>query len=190
MRHSFTLVLVAFLASPLFASTPTIPLLRVPDGGLQPQAVVDGKGTLHLLYFKGDPSHGDLFYVHSSDGGDAFSAPIRVNSQPESVIAIGTIRGAHLCLGKTTARTSRGWGPNPPSPEHPAMNFRCRTSRSNDAWTGFEPQRNVITLHPGLDGGGRGGGGWAGGCVRRLACPDRAKDRRSQSPRVDRQIHR
>src|SRR5262249_43885903 len=41
-----------------------VELLRTPDGGIQPQAVVDAKGTLHLIYFKGDKAEaGDLFYV-------------------------------------------------------------------------------------------------------------------------------
>ena len=28
---------------------------RLPDGGLQPEAVVDADGVLHMLYFSGDP---------------------------------------------------------------------------------------------------------------------------------------
>ena len=35
---------------------------RLPDGGLQPEAVVDADGVLHMLYFSGDPETGDLFY--------------------------------------------------------------------------------------------------------------------------------
>src|ERR1700676_842000 len=41
-----------------------VTVLRVPHGGIQPQAAVDDKGILHLTYFLGDPSHGDLYYVH------------------------------------------------------------------------------------------------------------------------------
>ena len=29
-------------------------LLRVPDRGIQPQVVLDGKGTVHMVYFKGE----------------------------------------------------------------------------------------------------------------------------------------
>src|SRR5947209_7032582 len=56
-------------------------LLRVPNGGIQPQVAVDAKGGVHLLYFKGDPGGGDLFYARSRDGMH-FGDPLRVNSQP------------------------------------------------------------------------------------------------------------
>jgi hypothetical protein len=36
-----------------------VTLVRTPEGGIQPQAVVDNAGTAHLLYFKGDPGHGE-----------------------------------------------------------------------------------------------------------------------------------
>ena len=75
-------------------------VLRVPDGGLQPQAVVDRHGALHIVYLTGEPRHGDIFYARSSDGGRTFSKPIRVNSQQGSAVAAGTIRGAQLSMGK------------------------------------------------------------------------------------------
>ena len=69
-------------------TTSKVSLLRVPNGGIQPQAMVDRKGTVHLIYFSGDPRAGDIFYVRSV-AGETFSAPIRVNSRPGSAIAIG-----------------------------------------------------------------------------------------------------
>src|SRR5262245_26983337 len=76
-----------------------VTLLRVPQGGIQPQVAVDAHGTVHLVYYRGDPRQGDLFYARSSDG-TTFSEPIPVNSQPGSAIAAGNIRGAHLAVGK------------------------------------------------------------------------------------------
>src|SRR5262245_53300801 len=74
---------------------------RTPDGGIQPQAVVDARGTLHLIYFKGDKAEaGDLFYVRRDTGKERFSDPIRVNSQPASAIAFGSMRGGQITLGK------------------------------------------------------------------------------------------
>src|SRR5262249_51452270 len=75
-----------------------VTLLRVPDPGLQPQGVVDGKGVVHLVYFKGEAKGGNLFYVRSEDG-EKFSDPLRVNSRPNAM-AVGNIRGAHLAVGK------------------------------------------------------------------------------------------
>ena len=40
-----------------------VTLIRTPGGGIQPQLAVDENGVLHLIYFKGDPSAGDVYYV-------------------------------------------------------------------------------------------------------------------------------
>src|SRR5207302_344064 len=81
-------------------SSVSVEVIRTPNGGIQPQALVDAKGVLHLVYFKGDPAAGDLFYVSRAAGDKDFSSAIRVNSQPGSAIAIGTIRGGQIALGK------------------------------------------------------------------------------------------
>jgi len=69
-----------------FARPETVTLRRVPEGGIQPQVAVDRMGNLHMVYYKGDPGHGDLYYVRSRDGGVSFSAPLRVNSIVDSAI--------------------------------------------------------------------------------------------------------
>lgn len=134
----------------------SIAFLRVPDGGIQPQASVDSQGVLHLIYFLGDPKAGDIYYVRSEDGV-RFSKSCRVNSEPGSAMAIGNIRGAHLALGKngrahvawmgTTQRKSAD------SHAH-ASSAPMLYARLNDAGTAFEPQRNLIQTAFGLDGGG------------------------------------
>src|SRR5579864_4015668 len=68
-----------------------VALVRVPDAGIQPQVAVDETGVVHLIYFKGDPGKGDLYYVRSRDGGTTFSAPLLVNSVRGSAVAIGNI---------------------------------------------------------------------------------------------------
>jgi len=131
----------------------------VPSGGIQPQAVRDGTGALHLLYYQGDPRHGDLFYMKSSDMGTTWSSPLRVNSEAGTAIALGTIRGGQIAIGKDN-RVHVAWngskadsrGPvNPESGQHEAPMIY---SRLNDAHTGFEPARSVMTRTFGLDGGG------------------------------------
>src|SRR6266566_1244039 len=77
-----------------------VKLLATPDGGIQPQAAVDAKGVVHLIYFKGEPGAGDIFYVRRGPGEETFSKPIQVNSQPHTAMAMGTIRGAQLAVGK------------------------------------------------------------------------------------------
>ena len=130
-----------------------VTLLRVPDGGIQPQCMVDAKGVLHLIYFKGEPAGGDVFYVRSEDAGRNFSKPLRVNSKPHSVIAIGNVRGAHLALGKN-ARVHVAWmGSSKAEPLGPDKQTPLLYTRLNDEGTAFEPQRNVIRSAYGLDGG-------------------------------------
>jgi hypothetical protein len=101
-RTAFLLLGVFLLGSPgLLAAEHAgkVTTLRVPQGGIQPQAVVDDKGTVHLIYFHGEPRGGNVFYVRST-GGAKFTEPIRVNSRPNSAIAVGNIRGAHVAVGK------------------------------------------------------------------------------------------
>src|SRR5262245_30106236 len=55
-----------------------VSVIRTPDGGLQPQTAVDASGTLHLIYFKGDPKAGDIFYARRKAGEMEFSKALRV----------------------------------------------------------------------------------------------------------------
>src|SRR5882724_3753128 len=94
-------ILLATLAfNSVATEAPTVTLLRAPDSGIQPQAAVDAKGVVHLIYFKGDPKGGDIFYVRREPGREQFSDPLQVNHQPSTAMALGTIRGAQLAVGK------------------------------------------------------------------------------------------
>jgi len=46
-----------------------IVLTRVPDGGLQPQALSAPDGTTHLVYFKGNPQAGGSVLRAQGTGG-------------------------------------------------------------------------------------------------------------------------
>jgi len=127
---------------------------RLPAGGVQPQVAVDSRGVVHLIYLQGDPTRSDIFYVHSDDGGLSWSPPLRVNSQPGSAIAIGTVRGAQIAIGKDDRIHVAWMGSNVAQPLGPGGSSPMLYARLSANAGGFEPQRNVISLHPGLDGGG------------------------------------
>lgn len=134
-------------------------LLRVPEGGLQPQVAVDDRGDLHLVYYRGDAHHGNLFYVRSADHGATFSPAIPVN-QPGSAIAAGTIRGAQLAIGKG-GRVHVAWnGSNeaklqgPVNPDSGKPGAPMLYTRLDDTGRAFEPERNLMHHSFGLDGGG------------------------------------
>jgi hypothetical protein len=135
-------------------------MIRVPGSGLQPQAVQDASGVLHLIYYAGDHRQGDLHYSRSGDGGETFSPAIRVNSQEGSAIAAGTIRGGQLALGKG-GRPHVAWNGSgkaeprgPVNPDSAKPGEPMLYSRLNDEGSGFEPQRNLMLHSFGLDGGG------------------------------------
>jgi hypothetical protein len=158
--RSFLLLALLLSAGIAPAATNEVILRRVPGGGIQPEAVRDASGILHLLYFSGDPAGGDLYYVRSSDDGATFSKPIRVNSAAGSAIAAGSIRGGQLAIG-AGGRAHVAWNgsgrPGSPGAKDPLTGRdgpQMFYARLNDAGTAFEPQRGLMQRSVDLDGGG------------------------------------
>jgi hypothetical protein len=130
-----------------------VEVVALPGGGMQPQAIVDANDVLHVLYFAGAPAGGDLFYVTRAPGTAAFSTPLRVNSEPGSAIATGSVRGGQIALGRN------GW-------VHVAWNASHPIDRDGEQVTPmwyarlppgagrFEAQRAMGAHTRHLDGGG------------------------------------
>ena len=152
---------VLVCAAPLWATLPpgavkpngAVTLVRVPGGGIQPQAAVDAHGILHVVYLHGDPDAENIYYVHKPLAGSRpFSPPLRVNSVPGSATALGSIRGAQIAVGRQGG-VYVVWNGSDTAPKGPGgapMLF----ARLNAAGTAFEPERNLITGAGGIDGGG------------------------------------
>lgn len=146
-------VSVPTVLMPVRADAGPVHIVRVPDGGIEPAAKVEAGGRVHIIYFKGDPAHGDVYYAHSGDGA-VFSAPLRVNSTPGSALVVGSVRGPRLALGKggrvhvtwTGSDRAKSRGKEGAAP--------LLYARMNDARDAFEPERNIISRYEGLDGGG------------------------------------
>jgi hypothetical protein len=156
----WALLLSGISASAGLLNNSDISLVRVPNDGIQPQAIMDRAGIVHLLYYSGDAVHGNLFYVKSSDAGLTWSAPSRVNSVIGTAVAAGTIRGGQMAIGKS-GRIHVAWNGSSESESkgaiHPELGQPSAPmlySRMNDAGTGFELERNLMTRTFGLDGGG------------------------------------
>src|SRR5262249_39601803 len=131
---------------------PSVEIIRAPQGGIQPQAAIDRAGVIHLVYFRGDPAGGDLYYVRREPNARDFSAAIRVNSQPGSAVAIGTIRGAQLALGRG-GRVHVAW--NGSQRARPLNHFGSTPmlyARSTEDGRAFEDQRNLMLQTSVLDG--------------------------------------
>jgi hypothetical protein len=123
---------------------------RVPGGGIQPRVAVDDRGTVHLIYFRGDASHGDIVYLRSTDAGATFSEPIRVNREAGSAIATGSVRGGQIAVGGN-GRVHVAWNGSRVTGPHSTPMFY---TRMNDAATAFEPERSVMHAGYNIDGGG------------------------------------
>jgi hypothetical protein len=140
-------------------STLSIKAVRVPNGGIQPQAVADLTGRIHLLYYSGDPGYGDLYYTISDDEGQTWSRPLRVNSRVGTAVALGTIRGGQMAIGRNHRvyvlwnGSSEVEGDGPLNPESGKRGMPLLYTRLNDAANAFEPERNLMTHTFGLDGG-------------------------------------
>ena len=149
---------VPFLKSDLLTASPgseaAVRLMKTPNGGIQPQAVIDERGRLHLVYLVGEPFAGDIYYVRREAGEETFSTAVRVNSQSGSAIAFGTMRGAHIAVGKN-GRVHVAWnGSITAEPRGPKNSDPMLYARMNDAGDAFEAQRNLMQFSSGLDGGG------------------------------------
>jgi hypothetical protein len=156
---SFSLLAAVFSGLPGHAADDgrkRVEVVRTPDGGIQPQAVIDAAGTIHLIYFKGDPAGGDLYYAFrkTAPASAGFLRPIRVNSQAGSAIATGTIRGGQLALGKGE-RLHVAWnGSQKARPANPIKGVPMLYARSDGSRSAFEAERNLMQRTFGLDGGG------------------------------------
>ena len=155
-RRSILLLLLSLLAINLNAAESSrVALVRTPDGGIQPQAAVDSKGVVHLIYYKGDAGGGDIFYARQQPGETSFSKPMPVNSQPGSAIAAGSIRGAQLAVGQK-GRVHVVWNGGKGATK---VNMGGKEvtpllyTRLNEEGTAFEAERNILTYAAGLDGG-------------------------------------
>lgn len=134
-----------FFASVSAFADAKITLLRTPNNGIQPQAVVDAQGTLHLIYFKGESSSGTLFYVKRPVGSDHFTEPMRVTVTPNSAMATGTVRGGQIAIGKN-GRVHVAWNG---AGQASGMLY----TRLNDAGTAFEAAQQLMRLTAQADGG-------------------------------------
>jgi hypothetical protein len=138
--------------APPDGALPAVALLRLPDGGIQPQVAVDDRGVAHVVFFKGEPGGGDLYYARLDPERRRFSPSVRLNSVAGSAIATGSVRGAQLAVGRD-GRVHVAWNGAAAAPgggtRHPML-----YSRSTGDGASFAPQRDLLTWTSGIDGGG------------------------------------
>jgi hypothetical protein len=131
-------------------AAPRVEMLRLPGEGIQPQVVMDEQQVLHVLYFKGLPAGGDLYYIRRPQGAAGFSSPLRVNSTPGSALATGSVRGGQLAVG-ANGRAHVAW--------YGARELDIAGAKRRPVWYArlgddarFAPQVNVAAVSTGIDG--------------------------------------
>jgi hypothetical protein len=132
---------------------PQVKLLRMPQGGIQPQTAVDSHGVLHMIYFTGDADSGNIEYVQRALGAKEFSKPIRVNTQPASALAVGTVRGPQMAVGRDGRVYVVWFGSAKANPRGPGGSTPLLFSRLEASGKAFTPERNLVRYAKGLDGG-------------------------------------
>lgn len=85
---------ICLLLTTVTVHAAAVKIASLPGNGFVPDAVVDEAGTVHVAYVDST----DLYYVKSTDGGDSFSTPVRVNAEPGTVLG-GRYRGPDIDLG-------------------------------------------------------------------------------------------
>jgi hypothetical protein len=116
-------------------------VIQLLDGAIAPDAAVDARGVVHIVYGLGD----NACYVRSADNGRTFSAPVQVNSAGLVQLTMGE-RGPKLALGKDGSLHvvwADRWSPG--------VETHIRYSRSLDGGRSFEPAR-LVPSPQGIDG--------------------------------------
>jgi hypothetical protein len=123
------------------ATAPRVGIVQAPAKCLVPDAAVDGKGVLHLVY--GLDHH--AYYMRSSDNGHTFTHPLRVDSNGQVETKMGE-RGPKLSVG-TDGVVHVVWMDE----WAPGVRTFARYSRSLDSGASFEPLKTVSAMS-GIDG--------------------------------------
>ncbi|MBK7997441.1 MAG: hypothetical protein IPK15_01580 [Verrucomicrobia bacterium] len=147
------LALSAALTFVIAQAGAAVSIERLPESGLQPQAIAAPDGTIHLIYLVGEAKASDILYRRrTTDGG--WSDPLKVNSQAGSAVAIGTIRGPQFALGRD-GRAHVVWnGSQSATPKAVNGGSPLLYARLNDDGRGFSAQRDLNGRTHELDGGG------------------------------------
>ncbi len=146
-------LIVSWLAvSPVRAEQKVV-VERLPAGGVQPQSLVDAVGTVHLVYLTGESRASEVVYTSRRVTDTKFAPPLRVNTQPGSAVAAGTIRGAQLSVGEDGTVHVLWNGSQTATPKQ-GMGSPLLYARKVAGSAAFEPERNLMGNTYMLDGGG------------------------------------
>ncbi len=151
LRLLLTAYILTSVLLPAVHADTKVKLIKTPNDGIQPRVIADASGLIHLIYYQGDAQSGNIYYTRR-DAGDDFTTPGRINSIPDSAVAMGTIRGAQFALDRHN-RIHVVWNGSrnsTPENQHGPPMYYARMEVDGSA---FEEQRIISGNWP-VDGGG------------------------------------
>ncbi|MFT4550246.1 MAG: CubicO group peptidase (beta-lactamase class C family) [Verrucomicrobiales bacterium] len=115
-------------------------IAQLPPGGLVPDAEVDENGVIHVAFLLG----GDVLYIQSTDEGQTFSKPVRVNTEA-GFASGGQFRGPDLAIGKN-GKVHVIWYNAGYQQKRPHNQWGVMYSRLDEKTMRFEKARNLNKL--------------------------------------------
>jgi hypothetical protein len=137
IRAFFASAVVLALSLNCFAAE-RVRVVSPPEQGEVPDAEIDRDGTIHIAYVVGE----NAYYASSRDNGETFSAPIRINSEAETVHPPHMYRGPDLALG-SMGRVHVIWYANAYQRKLPQDQWGVFYSRLDPEKRTFAPSRNL-----------------------------------------------
>lgn len=132
---------------------PEVKVVKMPESGYRPHAVLDRDGTLHIVYARIE-ERGELFYIRRKAGREVFSRPIKVNSTPGCAaafnMAVGRGGRVHVLIRPTAGYSRDRLGRKPVFNDLKYMLY-CRL---DDASEHFEDERDLSGETFGFEGVG------------------------------------
>ena len=152
-------LLGTIMVSACLATSDPVTVMRIPDDGRMPHASIDRGGTIHLMYYRGAMTGGDLLYVSRPRDATEWSTQIRINGQPGSAVGMGPMDGGDMVLDQSPTNGGRlhvAWFMNEP--------LQFIYTRKTEDLSVFEPQRvlleradEIVEARPSVTTDGRGG---------------------------------
>jgi hypothetical protein len=115
-------------------------IVTLPAGGSVPEAEIDENGVIHVAYLSG----ADILYTQSTDEGETFRKPIRVNTEA-GFASGGRFRGPDLAIGKN-GKVHVIWYNAGYQQKRPRDQWGVMYSRLDEKTMGFEKARNLNNL--------------------------------------------
>lgn len=144
------IVLFILVLTLAFSTASEVIQVRLPNGALQPRAETANDGATQIVFLEGNPQACEVKLASLSRTG-VLSAPMTISSPSSQAVAMGTVRGPSLAIGKDGVRFVLWHGKNgSASGGKGSALFFTRVDGNGNATT---PPFDILDTTTALDGG-------------------------------------